>query len=124
MEQNETQLNVNQNLTSQQNVKQRAAVTKPVAQQSVKHVSTKSRNAATRTVDVRGTTINTLRSATTPNKKHNARAAATVNVEKMANIKSKDYSKCKTVYFECMDEFCANKDSNLRRCACSDLQGQ
>ena len=104
---------------SQQNVKQRAAVTKPVAQQSVKHVSTKSRNAATRTVDARGDTINTLRSATTPNKKHNARAAATVNVEKMANIKSKDYSKCKTVYFECMDEFCANKDSNLRRCACS-----
>ncbi len=30
-----------------------------------------------------------------------------------------NYSKCKTVYYECMDEFCANKDANLRRCACS-----
>ncbi|MCQ2562520.1 MAG: InlB B-repeat-containing protein, partial [Alphaproteobacteria bacterium] len=33
--------------------------------------------------------------------------------------KSKDLTKCKTVYYDCMDEFCANKDSSLRRCACS-----
>ena len=30
-----------------------------------------------------------------------------------------NYTRCRTIYYECMDEFCANKDSNLRRCACS-----
>ena len=34
-------------------------------------------------------------------------------------IMNRNYSACKTVYYECMDEFCANKDSQLKRCACS-----
>ncbi len=34
-------------------------------------------------------------------------------------IMNRDYTKCREVYYECMDEFCANKDSQLRRCACS-----
>lgn len=42
-----------------------------------------------------------------------------LNASKIADIKSRDYSKCKTVYYDCMDEFCANKDADLRRCACS-----
>lgn len=46
-------------------------------------------------------------------------ATKPLNIEKMENIKNADYSRCKTVYNECMDEFCANKDANLRRCACS-----
>ncbi len=36
-----------------------------------------------------------------------------------ADVMARDYSKCKTVYYDCMDEFCANKDSQLKRCACS-----
>ncbi len=35
------------------------------------------------------------------------------------DIKNRKYSKCQTVYNECMDEFCANKDTQLKRCACS-----
>ena len=35
------------------------------------------------------------------------------------DILSRNYSKCKTVFFDCMDEFCANKDTQLKRCACS-----
>lgn len=31
----------------------------------------------------------------------------------------KNYTQCKEVYYSCMDEFCANKDSQLKRCACS-----
>lgn len=50
--------------------------------------------------------------------KHISRATD-LNNEKIKTIKSLDYSKCKKVYYECMDEFCANKDANLRRCACS-----
>lgn len=45
--------------------------------------------------------------------------AAELNEDKINEIKAKDFSKCKTVYWECMDEFCANKDTTLRRCACS-----
>ena len=45
--------------------------------------------------------------------------ASELDSEKISSIKSRDYLKCKTVYYECMDEFCANKDANLRRCACS-----
>ena len=88
---------------------------------STRNISTTSRTAATRTVDARKTESNAKkasRTATTKKAKHISRAAE-LNAEKIDNIKSKDYSKCKTVYFECMDEFCANKDTNLRRCACS-----
>jgi len=31
----------------------------------------------------------------------------------------RDYKTCREVYYECMDEFCANKDAQLKRCACS-----
>lgn len=34
-------------------------------------------------------------------------------------IQSRNYSACRDIFFECMDEFCANKDSSLKRCACS-----
>ncbi len=34
-------------------------------------------------------------------------------------IMSRNFNECKTVYYECMDEFCANKDAQLKRCACS-----
>lgn len=59
------------------------------------------------------------RSAATQTRIKRITRATEINNEKIKNIKSLDYSKCKTVYYECMDEFCANKDANLRRCACS-----
>ncbi|MBR4892002.1 MAG: hypothetical protein IKZ34_02355 [Alphaproteobacteria bacterium] len=34
-------------------------------------------------------------------------------------IQSRNYSSCRDIFYECMDEFCANKDSSLKRCACS-----
>lgn len=34
-------------------------------------------------------------------------------------ITSGDAKKCRDVYYSCMDEFCANKDAVLKRCACS-----
>lgn len=42
--------------------------------------------------------------------------AATVN-ESGALVTN--YKRCREIYYECMDEFCATKDANLRRCACS-----
>ncbi|MCL2339180.1 MAG: hypothetical protein FWC51_04490, partial [Proteobacteria bacterium] len=31
----------------------------------------------------------------------------------------RDFTTCHDTYFQCMDEFCANKDAQLKRCACS-----
>ena len=65
--------------------------------------STRTAAGTTRTA---GTTIN--RSAT------RARAGTTTTSIEIGN-----YQKCRQVFNECMDEFCANKDSQLKRCACS-----
>ncbi len=49
--------------------------------------------------------INAARSATT-----------TATIE---SVTSRNYTACRKIFYECMDEFCANKDSILKRCACS-----
>ena len=45
--------------------------------------------------------------------------AATTATTNRSDIISHDYKTCRDIYYECMDEFCANKDSQLKRCACS-----
>lgn len=34
-------------------------------------------------------------------------------------VLARNYAKCREVFNSCMDEFCANKDATLKRCACS-----
>lgn len=46
-------------------------------------------------------------------------ARTALNKDAVNQILSKNYSNCKNVFNECMDEFCANKDAQLKRCACS-----
>ncbi len=62
----------------------------------------------TRTPHKDARTTTAARSGTTP-----ARSATN------SDILSRDFSKCRTVFYDCMDEFCANKDNQLKRCACS-----
>ena len=67
-----------------------------------------------------GTRTIATRTATTPTRAASrtiSRAAS--NTVTREDVMSRDYSKCKKVFFECMDEFCANKDTQLKRCACS-----
>lgn len=61
------------------------------------------------------TEINSVRSSLTTNAGRISRSAETAAEE----VLSRDYDKCREVYNSCMDEFCANKDSQLKRCACS-----
>ena len=66
----------------------------------------------------------TVRTATrTPlnstNRKSQTLSRAATNNSVRDDVLTRNYSKCKTVFFECMDEFCANKDAQLKRCACS-----
>lgn len=111
---------VSRNTNTQKNVKSRNAITQPT-QNVVNRVSTTARMGAnSKTIEPRknSSTTTASKSARSAASKKIVRAAE-INSEKIANIKSANYSKCKTVYYECMDEFCANKDANLRRCACS-----
>ena len=111
-----------------QNVKPRTTVQQPQKQIETPSVTRRSVAPTRKTTTARALNIDKLpitvsnktarASVSNLGKKKSARAAE-LNNEKILGIKSADYSKCKTVYYECMDEFCANKDSNLRRCACS-----
>ncbi|MBO4626025.1 MAG: hypothetical protein J5679_01975 [Alphaproteobacteria bacterium] len=73
------------------------------------------------------TTTNTTRSATRSGTSSVQGKSASRSVARSGtndtvtrdDILNRNYSKCKTVFFDCMDEFCANKDSQLKRCACS-----
>jgi len=73
--------------------------------------STRSAIPQPRTITSRAATRQSVSRATT--------SSSELTGAKISDIKSKNYSKCKSVYFDCMDEFCANKDADLRRCSCS-----
>ena len=100
-------------ITTQQSVKQRTASVPRVAQQPRTVSSRVAKQTKNESVSTR-----TNRSATTTPVRQSVRSAE-INTEKLNNIKSLNYTNCKNVYYECMDEFCANKDADLRRCACS-----
>ena len=95
-----------------QNLKSRTTTATPAKNVTARVSNT---STATRTSTTRKPAINT-RSATTVKSRATTKP---LNIEKMQDIKSADYSSCRMVYYECMDEFCANKDADLRRCACS-----
>ena len=114
--------------TTQQNVAQRAATIAPT-KNIVKRTNTT--NIAPR--DTSATVRGTARTATTPRSTPIARTgtqrskspnyARTATISRAAltapEIISRDYTKCRETFYGCMDEFCANKDTQLKRCACS-----
>ncbi len=58
----------------------------------------------------------TTRTATQTRPSMVSRAATT---DAAGAIAGRDFTACKKVFYDCMDEFCANKDAGLKRCACS-----
>jgi len=134
---NRSRLTDTKRTTNTQNKSTRTAV-KTNQSRVVSRVATTQKNVKARSTSVqapavpnratpvaRGTTMRNTASNTQTQRNARSNAskkivrATEINSEKIADIKSADFSKCKTVYYECMDEFCANKDTNLRRCACS-----
>lgn len=83
----------------------RSAVTRAVGT-ATPRVTNTARTASTRAALSRAATKNISRAAS-------ADSAATVQ-----NMSS-NTKKCREIYYDCMDEFCANKDAVLKRCACS-----
>ena len=81
----------------------------------------KQKNISRSAVSTRGgnmTGTNTGRSAKTPTRAI-TRSATMARAATRDDILTRNFSKCRDVFHSCMDEFCANKDSQLRRCACS-----
>ncbi len=73
----------------------------------------------TRTVAPKSTTRTAKTTGTATSNSRAISRAATTGAVTRDDILNRNYSKCKTVFFDCMDEFCANKDAQLKRCACS-----
>lgn len=85
-------------------------------------VITRTATAHARTTAARTATVATARNTrNTGVRATAARAATDTETTKLtaSDIINRDYKKCREVYYNCMDEFCANKDSQLKRCACS-----
>ena len=104
-----------------------ARTTSTVLPRTIKTTSVRTTSARPAITTARATTRTTALS--TPSRTDGARAATdtasrarTAKIARAttsADILSRDYSKCRQVFHDCMDEFCANKDSQLKRCACS-----
>lgn len=95
--------------------------------QSRAGTTTQSRSTATRaTSTTTPRVVNTARTASSraalsrSSTKTIARAADSDSVATArTEMISHNAKKCREVYYSCMDEFCANKDAVLKRCACS-----
>lgn len=73
----------------------------------------------TKTPVVSARTPETTQSKKTTNAPRTTTLARSATTKTRESVMNRNFSKCKTVFFECMDEFCANKDAQLKRCACS-----
>ncbi len=82
-------------------------------------VTTPSR-AATRTQNTNRNTPLSSRNAIRRTSVARSATDATHTTENLRDaVMNSNARECRTVYYNCMDEFCANKDSQLKRCACS-----
>lgn len=89
----------------------------------VSRAATTNTHDATRTTSARTTlartakpTLSNARVATNRNSRSGLLSRAAITRD---TVMQRDFGKCKTVFFDCMDEFCANKNAQLKRCACS-----
>ena len=100
--------------TTSTNVQPRTAV-------STRGTTQKNTNISRTAISTRVATQNntgTSRTLKTPTR-NVTRNATTARIATREDILSRNFGKCREVFHSCMDEFCANKDSQLRRCACS-----
>lgn len=87
-------------------------VTVPIARSAVR---TKPNNTNKTSGLTRAATTSRSATRTAPSLARTATSSDDIRTQVMSN----NYAQCRTVFYDCMDEFCANKDSQLKRCACS-----
>ena len=72
-----------------------------------------------RTAQPRTTTTRTAQPRATTTLPRTRARTTTATTTTGTDVLNRNFSKCRTVFYDCMDEFCANKDAQLKRCACS-----
>jgi len=102
-------------MASTPETKRVSARTATVAPRTIKTTQSRTMATTARTGAPTTRTSNKSRTATQPTRARTATATATT----ASDMLNRDFSKCRTVFYDCMDEFCANKDAQLKRCACS-----
>ncbi|MCL2758066.1 MAG: hypothetical protein FWE64_01960 [Alphaproteobacteria bacterium] len=94
----------------------RTAVPAPAARSAIPQTAVRGAMTPVRGTAVPGATAaRTARAA--PTRTAIARSAATADTG--ATVAGGGYRACRDAFFHCMDELCANKDTQLKRCACS-----
>ena len=102
------------------NAKQTTSNVSRSAQQNQKNItSTATRSVATRT-PIRTTRKTATRTATTPRQNIISRATITTQSTPIETKTGTEYEYCKESFFACMDQFCASKSDEFKRCSCSD----
>lgn len=119
-----SQTNVSNAAPRGTNVQSRSSVNQKVSDRnSVNRSATQTPVGYTRAATVNRNALNSNKSSNTRTvKRTNTSRAATANSVKDGSSDTNDinkYKKCREIYYSCMDEFCANKDTQLKRCACS-----
>lgn len=94
----------------------KAVITRTATKIQPRTIKTVARTAQPRATTTAARTATKSRVATTTQK---TRARTATTPATGDDVLNRDFSKCRTVFYDCMDEFCANKDSQLKRCACS-----
>ena len=119
-----------QNIVSARTTTKQTTVRNPIKNTATSY-ETRTATQPSRTISQRGTTTTsratTARTASPRNTRtgtRTARTSTTRGTVRAATINESgalvtNYKQCREIYYECMDEFCAVKDANLRRCACS-----
>ncbi len=111
--------------TSTPNTTPRSTTTRTVSErnQTTTNLAPRSPGTATTTTarTAARTATNSTRAATTrgASKQKNTRKSRAATSVGITGAISANYTACRKIYYDCMDEFCANKNSQLRRCACS-----
>ncbi len=96
--------------------------TKAISARTATKVQPRTIKTTTRTAQPRNMTRTATpitRVATKPRVGTTATRARNATTTTATDMMERDFSKCRTVFYDCMDEFCANKDTQLKRCACS-----
>ncbi len=106
---------VNRDTTTNPTTTSRSAVTKSTISARTATANKINTRTPAATISRSATTSTAVRSAVPT---ANISRSATLTADEIIN-KQGSYSKCRDTFYDCMDEFCANKDAQLKRCACS-----
>ena len=109
--------------TATRNISPRATVNTSSRATTTSRTATTPNTARTATMPRTATRAPITSNRTTSTAQRASIARSAKDTETVNNLRdavmNANAKECREIYYNCMDEFCANKDSQLKRCACS-----